>query len=90
MIKTYFNDSLNYFDILGCFLFLVGAILRLVSYFIENEDVFVAARLTFCVDLSIWYMRILNVALVFQSLGPKLVMIQRMVYILLLALLFFK
>lgn len=78
MIKAYFNDSLNYFDILGCFLFFVGATLRILSYFKDDEDIFVAARLTFCVDLTIWYMRILNVALVFQSLGPKLVMIQRM------------
>jgi hypothetical protein len=79
MIKTYFNDSLNYFDIMGCFLFFVGAILRTISYFKEDEEIFVAARLIFCVDLTIWYMRILNVALVFKSLGPKLVMIQRMV-----------
>ena len=79
LIKTYLNDALNYFDIFGCFFFLFGAISRLLSYYFDDEDLFVAARIILCVDLIIWFMRILNVALVFQSLGPKLVMIQRMV-----------
>ena len=30
-------------------------------------------------DLSLWYMRLLHVSIIFKSLGPKLVMIQKMV-----------
>lgn len=39
----------------------------------------VSFRIVLCMDLCIWYVRILHVSVVFKSLGPKLVMIQKMV-----------
>lgn len=36
-------------------------------------------RIILCIDLCIWYLRLLHVSVVFKSLGPKLVMIQKMV-----------
>jgi hypothetical protein len=36
-------------------------------------------RIVLCIDLLIWYLRLLHVSIVFKSLGPKLVMIQKMV-----------
>lgn len=36
-------------------------------------------RIILCFDLCIWFLRLLNVSIVFKALGPKLVMIQKMV-----------
>ncbi|RNA22704.1 transient receptor potential cation channel trpm isoform X4 [Brachionus plicatilis] len=41
---------------------------------IKQED----SELFFCLDLTVWYLRLLHVSLVFRSLGPKLVMIYKM------------
>ena len=31
-----------------------------------------------CIDLAIWYFRLLHISICFRSLGPKLVMIKKM------------
>lgn len=36
-------------------------------------------RIIYALDLVIWYIRLLQATIVFKSLGPKLVMIQKMV-----------
>ncbi len=50
-------------------------------------------RIILCIDLSIWYIKLINVASCFISLGPKLVMIQKMVkemvFFILIILIFF-
>jgi hypothetical protein len=43
-----------------------------------NESLFKAARIVLCIDLIIWYFRLLHFFIVFKSLGPKLVMIEKM------------
>ncbi|CAF1009735.1 unnamed protein product, partial [Brachionus calyciflorus] len=77
-LLRYFRDKWNYLDILGCLFFAIGFILRVVSIW-TTEKVFMFAKISFCIDLTIWYLRLLHVSLVFKSLGPKLVMIQKMI-----------
>jgi hypothetical protein len=43
-IKNYFRDGWNYFDIIGCGLFLIGMVFRLLSIYI-NRYYLVIARL---------------------------------------------
>ncbi len=43
------------------------------------QTLFEFCRILLAIDLTIWYVRLLHVALVFKNLGPKLVMIQKMV-----------
>lgn len=35
-------------------------------------------RIILCVDLSIWFIRLFHVLMIFEALGPKLVMIRKM------------
>jgi transient receptor potential cation channel subfamily M protein 2 len=75
----YFRDKWNYLDIIGCSLYTTACVLRFFSYVQKNEDLFKVARVTLCVDLCIWYMRLLHVFTFFKALGPKLVMIKKMI-----------
>ena len=75
--RHYFSDGWNYFDIVGCVLFILAMFFRIVALY-TNEMVLVAARIIFCIDLVVWYCRLLQVFLVLKSLGPKLLMIQKM------------
>ena len=59
-------------------LFIIARYL-LLSYFIIIDFRKYFLRLVLCVDLWIWYVRILHVSLIIKSLGPKLVMIRKMV-----------
>lgn len=43
------------------------------------EITFASFRIVLCADLWLWYLRLLHLSIVFKSLGPKLVMIQKMV-----------
>lgn len=70
-------DGWNYFDISGCFFYSIAFILRLLSIWLVNENLYIAARIFFCIDLVIWYIRLLYITLLFKSLGPKIVMIQK-------------
>lgn len=74
----YFENNWNYLDISGCLVFSIGISLRFLAMS-TGETLFVASRIVLCMDLCIWYVRLLHVSVVFKSLGPKLVMIQKMV-----------
>lgn len=74
----YFEDKWNYLDLLGCLLSTVGIIIRYVSLF-TSEEVFFVARIILCLSLCAYYLRLLHVSRVYQGLGPKLVMIEKMV-----------
>jgi len=78
-IVDYIEDWWNYLDITGCLLFLIGIIARFLAYFFVHRPLFIFARIVLCIDLSVWYVRLLHVTLVFKSLGPKLVMIGNMI-----------
>ncbi len=71
----YFSIFWNKLDVLSIVLFFIGVILR----FSPSSDCFCAARILFAIDLSIWYIRTLDMFSAVKQLGPKLVMIGEMV-----------
>ncbi len=78
-LAHYFRLKWNYLDILGCGLFVIGMFFRYVSYFTADEHLFKLARIFLCQDICVWFLRLLHVSLVYKSLGPKLVMIEKMI-----------
>jgi transient receptor potential cation channel subfamily M member 2 len=77
--RTYFSDNWNLLDLLGLVLFFVGYLLRIIS-FGTNESVFNWSRIVLSIDLTLWYIRSLHFSLLFPSLGPKIVMMQKMIH----------
>ncbi|CAF1106758.1 unnamed protein product, partial [Didymodactylos carnosus] len=75
-IFTYLSEIWNKLDVLVITLFFIGFILRLIPV----EGCFNAARIVLSIDLSIWYMRTLDIFAAVKRLGPKLVMISEMVH----------
>ncbi|CAF1628691.1 unnamed protein product [Didymodactylos carnosus] len=75
-IISYISVIWNKIDVLALLLFLIGFILRLIPV----EGCFCAARIILSIDLSIWYMRTLDIFAAVKRLGPKLVMISEMVH----------
>ena len=74
-ISAYFQVFWNKLDVLAIALFIVGFTLR----FIPATECFCAARIVLSVDLTIWFMRSLDIFAAVKRLGPKLVMIGEMV-----------
>lgn len=72
---VYFSVFWNKLDVLGISLFLIAFVLR----FWPTNQCFCAARIILAVDLSLWYIRILDIFAAVKRLGPKLVMIGEMV-----------
>lgn len=72
---TYISVFWNKLDVLGILLFFLAFILR----FWPTHQCFCAARIFLAVDLSLWYIRILDIFAAVKRLGPKLVMIGEMV-----------
>ncbi|CAF3846657.1 unnamed protein product, partial [Adineta steineri] len=75
-IVTYFSVFWNKLDALGITLYFIAFILR----FWPTNQCFCAARIILAVDLSLWYIRILDIFAAVKRLGPKLVMIGEMVH----------
>ena len=76
-IRGYFSIFWNKMDVLSVLLFFVALILR----YYPSKDCFCAARILLGIDLSIWYIRTLDIFSAIKQLGPKLVMIGEMVNI---------
>ncbi|XP_067687429.1 transient receptor potential cation channel subfamily M member-like 2 [Haliotis asinina] len=74
-LYSYFTDSWNILDIITIVLFTTGMILR----FIPNDECFNAARVVLSINLISFFFRILHIFSVNKQLGPKLVMIRRMI-----------
>ncbi|XP_048236497.1 transient receptor potential cation channel subfamily M member-like 2 isoform X3 [Haliotis rufescens] len=74
-LYSYFTDSWNILDIITIVLFTTGMILR----FIPNDESFNAARVVLSINLISFFFRILHIFSVNKQLGPKLVMIRRMI-----------
>ncbi|CAF0930660.1 unnamed protein product, partial [Didymodactylos carnosus] len=75
-IRGYFSSIWNVVDTLAITLFFIAFTLRLLPV----EKCFCVARIIFALDLSIWYMRTLDIFFAVQKLGPKLVMIAEMIH----------
>ncbi len=74
-IAAYFSVFWNQLDALAICLFFIAFILR----FLPINHCFCGARIILAIDLSIWYIRTLDIFFAIKRLGPKLVMIGEMV-----------
>ena len=72
---SYFSVFWNKLDVLAIVLFFIGFVLR----FWPTTQCFCIARIVLAVDLSLWYIRTLDMFAAVKRLGPKLVMIGEMV-----------
>ena len=69
------SDYWNIADLANLVLFGIGFTLRLLP----SASALSAARVILALDLGIFYIRILHMFSIFKNLGPKLIMIGRMV-----------
>uniref|UniRef100_A0A8C3HV96 Transient receptor potential cation channel subfamily M member 7 n=1 Tax=Chrysemys picta bellii TaxID=8478 RepID=A0A8C3HV96_CHRPI len=67
-IKVWFSDYFNISDTIA-----------IVTFFIGENYVFVAGRLTYCLNIIFWYVRLLDILAVNQQAGPYVMMIGKMV-----------
>ncbi|KAL8197263.1 UNVERIFIED_CONTAM: Transient receptor putative cation channel subfamily M member 7 [Gekko kuhli] len=84
-IKVWFNDYFNVSDTIAIITFFIGFALRFGAKGNFNEDtyslnrVFVAGRITYCLNIIFWYVRLLDFLAVNQQAGPYVMMIGKMV-----------
>ncbi|KAJ8271673.1 hypothetical protein COCON_G00105320 [Conger conger] len=73
-IKVWFSDYFNISDFLAIVTFFVGFGLRF-----GTNDVFIAGRIVYCLNIIFWYVRLLDILAVNQQAGPYVMMIGKMV-----------
>ncbi|CAI5761869.1 transient receptor potential cation channel subfamily M member 8 [Podarcis lilfordi] len=73
--SKYFSDLWNVMDTLGIFYFIIGIVFRLHS---SNEASWYSGRVIFCLDYIIFTLRLIHIFTVSRNLGPKIIMLQRM------------
>ncbi|KAJ8247832.1 hypothetical protein GJAV_G00251040 [Gymnothorax javanicus] len=73
-IKVWFSDYFNISDFLAIVTFFVGFGLRF-----GKDDVFIAGRIVYCLNIIFWYVRLLDILAVNQQAGPYVMMIGKMV-----------
>ncbi|XP_063170465.1 transient receptor potential cation channel subfamily M member 7 isoform X1 [Candoia aspera] len=84
-VKVWFNDYFNISDTIAIITFFIGFVLRFGAKGNFNENtykvnyVFVAGRLTYCLNIIFWYVRLLDFLAVNQHAGPYVMMIGKMV-----------
>ncbi|KAL3836664.1 hypothetical protein ACJMK2_022086 [Sinanodonta woodiana] len=74
-LLSYITDGWNIVDVITILLFVIGMILRSFEY----SETLEAARVILAVNLITFFLRLLHIFSVHKELGPKLVMIIRMV-----------
>ena len=72
---VYFDVFWNKLDAIALILFYIGFTLRFLPY----GQCFCAARIILAMDLTVWFIRSLDLFAAVKRLGPKLVMIESMV-----------
>ncbi|CAF3833359.1 unnamed protein product, partial [Rotaria sp. Silwood1] len=75
-LAAYFSIFWNKLDLIAIVLFFIAFILRLLPM----SECFCSARIILAIDLSMWYIRTLDIFSPVKRLGPKLVMIGEMVH----------
>ncbi|XP_053128524.1 transient receptor potential cation channel subfamily M member 7 isoform X2 [Hemicordylus capensis] len=84
-IKVWFSDYFNVSDTIAIVTFFIGFVLRFGAKGNFDETtyttnyVFVAGRLTYCLNIIFWYVRLLDFLAVNQQAGPYVMMIGKMV-----------
>ena len=74
-VSGYLSSVWNKFDWFVHFLFILAIILR----FVLDGKNFVYARIFYCLTLVGFYLRFMQAFFVSKNIGPKVIMIQRMV-----------
>ncbi|XP_060577769.1 transient receptor potential cation channel subfamily M member-like 2 isoform X4 [Ruditapes philippinarum] len=74
-LQSYITDTWNIVDIITIVLFIIGMVLR----FLPHSTTFEAARVFLALNFVSFFLRLLHIFSVHKELGPKLVMIGRMV-----------
>uniref|UniRef100_A0AC11B2W5 Transient receptor potential cation channel subfamily M member 8 n=1 Tax=Ovis aries TaxID=9940 RepID=A0AC11B2W5_SHEEP len=72
---NYFTDLWNVMDSLGLFYFIAGIVFRLHP---SNKTSLYSGRVIFCLDYIIFTLRLIHIFTVSRNLGPKIIMLQRM------------
>ncbi|CAF1316231.1 unnamed protein product [Rotaria sordida] len=75
-VTIYFKSYWNKLDVVAIILFFVGIVFRYISI----SECFCAGQIVISFDLSIWFIRTLDMFTAVKLLGPKLVMIGEMVH----------
>ncbi|CAN2389133.1 Transient receptor potential cation channel [Pristimantis euphronides] len=73
-VVKYFTDLWNIMDILAILYFMAGIVFR-VS---DNPSSLYTGRVIFCLDYIIFTVRLIHIFTVSRNLGPKIIMLQRM------------
>uniref|UniRef100_A0A663F9Y3 Transient receptor potential cation channel subfamily M member 8 n=1 Tax=Aquila chrysaetos chrysaetos TaxID=223781 RepID=A0A663F9Y3_AQUCH len=73
--SKYFSDLWNVMDTLAIFYFIAGIVFRLHS---SDESSWYAGRVIFCLDYIVFTLRLIHIFTVSRNLGPKIIMLQRM------------
>lgn len=73
-LKVWFCEYWNLSDFLAILLFLAGLALRC-----HGEPYRTAGRISYCLDLIFWFVRVLDLLAVNQHAGPYLTIITKMV-----------
>ncbi|KAG9473373.1 hypothetical protein GDO78_016513, partial [Eleutherodactylus coqui] len=71
----YFTDLWNIMDILAILYFIAGIVFRVHSH---NPSSLYTGRVIFCLDYIIFTVRLIHIFTVSRNLGPKIIMLQRM------------
>ena len=74
-VASYFHDNWNRLDVITILLFLMGMVFR----FVDDADFLVAARVVLSCNYLLFFLRVLHIFSINRQLGPKVVMINRMV-----------
>lgn len=77
-LSIYMADTWNIVDILSLLAFAVASVLRFFPDHFDG-DLFEAARIIYILDIILFIVRSLQMFSVSRQLGPKLVMISKMV-----------
>uniref|UniRef100_F7BEU9 Transient receptor potential cation channel subfamily M member 8 n=1 Tax=Equus caballus TaxID=9796 RepID=F7BEU9_HORSE len=72
---NYFTDLWNVMDTLGLFYFIAGIAFRLHP---SNKTSLYSGRVIFCLDYIIFTLRLIHIFTVSRNLGPKIIMLQKM------------
>ncbi|XP_037012364.1 transient receptor potential cation channel subfamily M member 7 isoform X2 [Artibeus jamaicensis] len=82
-IKVWFSDYFNISDTIAIVSFFIGFGLRFGAEWnfenAYNNQVFLAGRLIYCLNIIFWYVRLLDFLAVNQQAGPYVMMIGKMV-----------
>uniref|UniRef100_A0A8C3CYQ2 Transient receptor potential cation channel subfamily M member 8 n=1 Tax=Cairina moschata TaxID=8855 RepID=A0A8C3CYQ2_CAIMO len=73
--SKYFLDLWNVMDTLAIFYFIAGIVFRLHS---SDESSWYSGRVIFCLDYIVFTLRLIHIFTVSRNLGPKIIMLQRM------------